>query len=175
MVKYPRFNGRLPGACLPCWLPVLAAALMLAGCSDATDATGASAENQRPVFATSDGGQARWDEYRGGWVLVNYWAEWCKPCLEEIPELNDVNGIDGVTVMAVNFDGITGDELVELGERMGIRFTMLTDDPAPVLGWSMPGALPVTFVVNPDGELSETLLGPQTEEGLLALMGLESH
>lgn len=142
----------------------------LAGCGNESPATPPVPET---TLATAEGDRIAWADYRGQWVLVNYWAEWCKPCLEEIPELNDVDGIDGVTVMAVNFDGISGDELTELGQRMNITFTMLADDPAPAFGWTMPGALPVTFVVNPDGELTETLLGPQTEDGLMALMGID--
>lgn len=149
---------------------VFAGLLALAGCGNESPATLSAPET---TFATANGGTVAWADYRGQWVLINYWAEWCKPCLEEIPELNDVDAIEGVTVMAVNFDGISGDELIELGDRMGITFTMLTDDPAPVFDWTMPGALPVTFVVNPDGELTETLLGPQTEDGLMALMGIE--
>ena len=73
-------------------------------------------------------------------------------------------------MLAVNFDGVAGQKLVELGQRMGIGFTMLADNPAPALGWDMPRGLPATFVVAPDGELRDTLMGAQTEADLMALM-----
>lgn len=121
-------------------------------------------------------GQARgepldWDGLRGQWVLVNYWAEWCKPCLEEIPELNELDASDRITVLGVNFDGIRGQELVDLGNTMGIEFAMLTDDPGVAFGWKTPVALPATFVVDPEGNLYETRFGPQTEEELRELTG----
>src|SRR5690554_7457367 len=76
----------------------------------------------------ADGTQANWDKYRGQWVLVNYWAEWCKPCLEEIPELNELDKAPDISVLGVNFDGITGTALEQLGEDMGIEFLMLGQD-----------------------------------------------
>jgi len=112
-----------------------------------------------------------WDKYRGQWVLVNYWAEWCKPCLEEIPELNELDKAPDIAVLGVNFDGVTGVPLVELGERMGIEFTMLASDPGPGFGWQVPMALPATFVVDPEGTLIEARFGPQTEEDIRALIG----
>jgi thiol-disulfide isomerase/thioredoxin len=149
---------------------ILAAALtgVLAGCSDPESPSGAGSDSL--VLATATGESIEWASLRGDWVLVNYWAEWCKPCLEEIPELNDVDAHEGVTVLAVNFDGVSGQELVDLGERMGIGFTMLADNPAPALGWDMPQGLPATFVIAPDGELRDTLMGAQTEADLMALM-----
>jgi thiol-disulfide isomerase/thioredoxin len=119
----------------------------------------------------ADGTLANWDKYRGQWVLVNYWAEWCKPCLEEIPELNELDKAPDIAVLGVNFDGVTGAPLVELGERMGIEFTMLAADPGPGFGWQVPMALPATFVVDPEGTLIEARFGPQTEEDIRALIG----
>ena len=103
--------------------------------------------------------------------MVNYWAEWCKPCLEEIPELNRLNDSRDITVLGVNFDGVQGQELVELGRTMGIEFTMLSEDPGLEFNWQTPVALPATFIVDPDGELRETRFGPQTEEELKEVMG----
>ncbi|MEX2474009.1 TlpA family protein disulfide reductase [Marinobacter sp.] len=132
--------------------------VMLAGCD-------------KVAFEQAGGDPVEWDSLRGDWVLVNYWAEWCKPCLEEIPELNQLDDRDRITVLGVNFDGIQGQELIDLGDTMGIDFVMLTDDPGTEFGWKTPVALPATFVIDPDGELRETRFGPQTEEELRALMG----
>jgi len=126
---------------------------------------------QKIELERAEGTKLNWDTLRGQWVLVNYWAEWCKPCLEEIPELNELDKAPDITVLAVNFDGVRGDALVELGERMGIEFTMLADDPGPGFGWTLPVALPATFLVNPGGDLVETRFGPQTEEELRAVIG----
>ena len=76
-----------------------------------------------------------------------------------------------IAVLGVNFDGVTGVPLVELGERMGIEFTMLASDPGPGFGWQVPMALPATFVVDPEGTLIEARFGPQTEEDIRALIG----
>lgn len=150
-MQYPVSGGR----------SVVAAALvavLLAGC-------------QKTEFERAGEPPLNWDSLRGQWVLVNYWAEWCKPCLEEIPELNELDKAPDIAVLGVNFDGVTGAELVDLGERMGIEFTMLAQDPASRFGWRIPVALPATFVVNPDGELLETRFGPQTEADIRALIG----
>lgn len=146
---------------------VMVYAALLAGCGESASVTGPS----DPEFSTASGDTLAWESLRGEWVLVNYWAEWCKPCLKEIPELNDVDGLEKVTVLGVNYDGVTGEELVQLGDRMGIGFTMLAKDPAADLGWEVPQGLPATFVVAPDGSLSDTLMGAQTEADLKAAIG----
>lgn len=137
---------------------IILALLMLAGC-------------QNPDFEKPDGTVLQWETLRGHWVLVNYWAEWCKPCLEEIPELNDLDRSSSIVVLGVNFDDIRGQELIDLGNKMGISYGMLNEDPGPELGWNTPVALPATFVIDPDGDLVEARFGPQTEEDIKALIG----
>lgn len=125
---------------------------------------------QPTTFQDARGDALNWDDLRGQWVIVNYWAEWCKPCLEEIPELNALDASPDVTVLGVNFDGITGQPLRDLGQKMAIDFRLLAEDPGPALGWDLPVGLPASFVVTPDGELLEARFGAQTEDGLKALM-----
>ena len=86
-------------------------------------------------------------------------------------ELNELDANADIAVLGVNFDGIQGQDLINLGEKMGIEFTMLAEDPGPEFGWKLPVALPATFVVKPDGELLEARFGPQTEEQLRELIG----
>lgn len=105
--------------------------------------------------------------YRGQWVLINYWAQWCKPCIKEIPELNELDhSRDDVTVLGVNYDGLTGAELESQLTALKVGFATLEQDPAASLGVTRPVVLPTTFLLNPDGELVATLVGPQTLESL---------
>ena len=109
------------------------------------------------------------ESLRGQWVVINYWARWCKPCIEEIPELNELNASrDDVTVLGVNYDGIQGEELAAQEEELGVEFTTLPEDPSAQLEVPRPVVLPTTFVVNPKGNTVATLLGPQTLETLVA-------
>jgi thiol-disulfide isomerase/thioredoxin len=126
---------------------------------------------QKQEFARADGPKLNWDNLRNQWVLVNYWAEWCKPCREEIPELNNLDKAPDIAVLGVNFDGVTGAELTDLGARMGIEYTMLEEDPGKRFGWETPMALPATFIINPDGDLVEVRFGPQTEADIRSLIG----
>ncbi|MGM3388468.1 TlpA family protein disulfide reductase [Stutzerimonas stutzeri] len=108
-------------------------------------------------------------DLEGDWVLVNYWAEWCGPCRTEIPELNALDASsEDITVLGVNFDELQGEELVAAAEALGIRFRVLSVDPTERLGLSRSAVLPLTVIVGPDGEVRESLVGEQTQEGLLA-------
>lgn len=152
-MQYPRQFRR--------WLllpSLVLAALVMAGC-------------EKTELQQADGTVMNWDELRGRWVLVNYWAEWCAPCLEEIPELNHMDKAPDITVLGVNFDGVEGPALEQLGEQMGIEYAMLAEDPGPGFGWRMPVALPATFILDPAGTLVETRFGPQTEEDIRTLIG----
>ena len=105
----------------------------------------------------------------GQWRIINYWAIWCAPCREEIPELNELDRNTELVVLAVNYDGKTGDELASQAAEMGITFALLEQDPRATLSVARPKVLPTTLLVSPDGQVTDTLVGPQTREGLLAL------
>jgi thiol-disulfide isomerase/thioredoxin len=110
----------------------------------------------------------------GQWLLVNYWAQWCKPCVEEIPELDAFarKHAGTVRVVLVNFDGATGEALARQAQALGIRPELLLDrDPAAELRFARPQALPATYVIGPDGRQRKVLLGPQTVASLEAAIG----
>ena len=108
-------------------------------------------------------------DLRGRFVVINYWAQWCKPCIEEIPELNELDAThDNVSVLGVNFDGATGPELAQQEQRLGVAFPTLTTDPFAELGIPRPVVLPTTIILGPDGEVFSKLVGPQTLESLEA-------
>lgn len=110
--------------------------------------------------------------YEGRWVVINYWAEWCKPCIKEIPELNALDRkYEQVAVLGVNYDGNTGDQLQAQITALKIDFPTLLEDPSGVLGVALPSVLPTTLILDPDGQLMTTLVGPQTLESLALATG----
>lgn len=128
--------------------------------------------NQEPSYQLADGSELKLSDLRGRVVFINYWAEWCQPCREEIPELNALQRQygDRAQVLAVNFDGVSGEELIKQSSAVGIQFPILTTDPRHQFGVQPSGALPETLVINPQGDFQQVLLGPQTVEALESII-----
>ncbi len=59
-----------------------------------------------PDFTVRDQGQTvSLDQYRGKIVVLNFWASWCPPCVEELPSLTQIEQqVPGVVVLAISFD-----------------------------------------------------------------------
>jgi len=127
---------------------------------------------QEPDFLDTRGNGYRYEELNGKWLVVNYWATWCAPCIKEIPELNKLaeEHKDRVLVFGVNFDQPIGEEIQAQVAKMKIEFPVYSEDPSSDLGIPKPEVLPTTFVFSPDGKLHLTLVGPQTEETLLGAL-----
>jgi thiol-disulfide isomerase/thioredoxin len=111
------------------------------------------------------------EQYRGKWVVVNYWATWCPPCLEEIPDLVDFHERHKereAVVVGVNYEDIGNAQLAAFIDRHLVSYPVLRAAPfedSP-LG-SIPG-LPTTFVIDPDGYAVARQVGPITGQQLEA-------
>jgi len=116
-----------------------------------------------------DGVQHKLSDYRGKWVVVNYWATWCPPCREEIPELEkfykEHKGKDAV-VLGVNFEDITREQLRAFVREHHMTYPILQAKPAArtPLG-SIPG-LPTTYLISPTGKRVARQVGPLTAQAL---------
>lgn len=109
-------------------------------------------------------------DYAGKWLIINYWAIWCGPCVKEIPDLNELQREykDQLTVLGVNYDKKVGEDLLADIRAIGMEFDYIEKNPADVLKLSRPEGLPVTYLFSPQGKLEAKLVGPQTKAELLA-------
>ena len=103
----------------------------------------------------------------GNWVVINYWADWCAPCIKEIPELNEFASENkDLKVYTFNFDQLEIDDLEPIANRFNILVPSLITHPRDICGIQTPPAVPATFFINPNGELSLSLFRPQTKDEL---------
>jgi cytochrome c biogenesis protein CcmG, thiol:disulfide interchange protein DsbE len=100
---------------------------------------------------------------RGKPALVNFWASWCEPCREEAPELKRFDETLGNKATLVGVDwGDDADNAREFMAKAGWKYPVLRDPSQKVgIAYGFSG-LPTTYVLNADGDIVQTLQGPQT-------------
>ena len=128
----------------------------------------------KPDLRVFEGDNVFLSDLKGKWIIFNYWADWCPPCIKEIPELNNLqrNYSNKLKVFLINFDMLEGDELNQQLKKFNVKVDSLLSDPSTIYKWVIPENLPVTFIINKNGDLEHTLVGPQTEEEIISLLSL---
>ena len=141
-------------------------------------------EVQAPIAVDDNRGSALQDvygnpwkfaDYKGKWVIVNYWASWCKPCITEVPELEafyQAHKDKDVVMLGVNYDFVPAAETLQLAEKYGMSYPVLESehDPRVQMGINPIMVLPTTIVINPEGKITATLVGEQNQASLEELI-----
>jgi thiol-disulfide isomerase/thioredoxin len=107
------------------------------------------------TLTDSRGKTHRLADYKGKWVLVNFWATWCPPCLEEIPDLIALheNKRNHLVVIGVAMDYRDPKQVIDFAEQQMISYPIVlgdsrsTEEVGPVRG------LPTTYLYNPEGKV----------------------
>lgn len=107
-------------------------------------------------------------DFKGKWVIVNYWATWCDICMTEVPELNQFykNNSKNVLLFGVNYDHLTSDDLRQAINSFDIKYPVLVEDPTSLWNFGYFDVVPVTFVINPQGKVVKRILGAVTDAQL---------
>ena len=122
------------------------------------------------VVTTFDGQRYDLADRKGRWVVGNFWATWCKPCLKEIPDLAALDaGRDDIEVIGLAFEEIERPEMESFLEKRPIPYPIaVVDTFGPPSDFGIPRGLPMTFLISPEGRVAATHIGPVTSADLLA-------
>jgi thiol-disulfide isomerase/thioredoxin len=119
------------------------------------------------AFRTLDGGELTAPSLKGKVVVVDFWATWCPPCVEEIPgyvELQKKHGADGLVIIGVSFDRRGAEHVRQFAARMGINYALAMggDEVADQFGGF--DALPTTFLIDREGRIRHRKVGAMAHE-----------
>lgn len=104
--------------------------------------------------------------YKGKWVLVNYWATWCPPCLEEIPDLIALheNKKNNLVVIGVALDFRSPSQVTDFADSMLVSYPIVLGSPLVVDQIGPVQGLPTTYLYNPEGKMVAQQVGAVTRE-----------
>jgi thiol-disulfide isomerase/thioredoxin len=141
----------------PMWLPGLLLALA-ASWAQAADFTVTDTEGKSHTLSA----------YKGKWVLVNYWATWCPPCLEEIPDLIALheNKKNNLVVLGVALDYRNAKQVTDFADGLLVSYPIVLGSPKVTNQIGPVQGLPTTYLFNPEGKMVAHQVGAITRESV---------
>jgi thiol-disulfide isomerase/thioredoxin len=110
---------------------------------------------------------------RGKWVIVNYWATWCVPCIKEMPDISHfVATHKNVAAIGLAYDDSEPADIKAFLAKHPVVYPVaqVTLD-KPLKDFDEPRGLPTTYLIRPDGTVAKPFVGPVTAVSLEAAIG----
>jgi thiol-disulfide isomerase/thioredoxin len=107
---------------------------------------------------------------RGKWVIVNYWATWCVPCIKEMPDISHfVATHKNVAAIGLAYDDSELADIKAFVAKHPVVYpiTQVLMD-KPLKDFDEPRGLPTTYLIRPDGTVTQPFVGPVTAASLEA-------
>jgi len=113
---------------------------------------------------------------RGHWVIVNFWATWCVPCIKEMPDISRFVSAhkDKVSAIGLAYDDSDPADIKAFVAKHPVSYPIaqVTLDNPPK-DFDEPRGLPTTYLIGPDGKVVKPFVGPVTEKSLADAIGLK--
>ena len=113
------------------------------------------------------GNKVNLSSYQGKWVVVNYWATWCPPCIVEMPELqafHDAHQNNDAIVIGINTELIGKQQLLNFLDDYFITYPVFVSKPTQKSELGLIPGLPTTFLVSPEGKVVARQVGAVTRD-----------
>ena len=122
---------------------------------------------------TLDGKPFDLSKQGGKWVIVNYWATWCSPCLKELPDISAyvAGHADKVAAIGLAFEDSDKADIEKYLKAHPISYPVAQVDVMdPPKDFDVPKGLPNTYIIAPDGHVAKAFTGPITTKDLDAVI-----
>ncbi len=144
-------------------LPAVLAVLLAGGVHAAT------AQKPSLSVTTLDGADFDLSRQGGKWVIVNYWATWCAPCLKELPDISAYVTAhkDKVAAIGLAFEDSDKADIEKFLKTHVLSYPVAQVDVLdPPKDFDPPKGLPNTYLIAPDGHVAKAFLGPITTKDI---------
>lgn len=123
------------------------------------------------TFTDHTGKKLTLSDYRGKWVLINFWATWCPPCLKEIPDLVSLyKSRSDVMVIGIAMDYSDPKTVLKYVKSMSIPYPIVLGDRKIAAQVGPVSMLPTTYVFDPSGNPAVYKVGLVSRESLEEFM-----
>jgi len=119
-------------------------------------------------YLDTKGKEHKFSDHKGKWVLINYWATYCPPCLAEIPDIDRFAQDNKKTFVSLGIDagGSSPAEIDAFKKRLNVHYPLIPGQESALLAFGMVEAIPTSYIVSPKGVVVKKYVGIITYDDL---------